>query len=207
MAISFDQRQLDFADAMKTVAFFLLTLNRIQFKGASAMSNMTMNNLSFASIALALILSTTNQSFSQTIEITTEGHSGHAVVTENGTITAKHVGGIDFDYSCEEMDIVIDTKSTSDTGIKTSDLPPDHFIDRRGRKHSLYSIGNLDYQTVVSMRFFVGESGMPIFAADGSVTCIVLGNVFIKGRWYGRIARVTPIVEFSLQRRRLIRRR
>ena len=171
------------------------------------MLNTTTIQSAFALTALAITLSLTTQSYCQTIEIETEGYSGHAVVTEDGTITAKHVGGIDIDYSCDEMDIVIDTKSTSDSGVRTSDLPPNYFIDRRGKKHTLSRIATLEYQTIVSMRFFAGESGMPIFAADGSVTAIVLGNIFIDGRWYGRISRVTPIIEFARRRIRLIRRR
>lgn len=143
----------------------------------------------------------------QTIAIETDQHSGHAVVTDSGTITAMHVGGIDHNYVAEAMDIVIDTRSKSESGFKTSDLPPNYFIDRRGKRHTLSVIGNLDSQTIVSMRFFPGESGMPIFASDGSVTCIVLGNVFIRGRWYGRVSRVTPIVKFAEQRSTLRTRR
>ena len=128
-------------------------------------------------------------------------------MTESGTITAKHVGGIEFDYVSDDMDIVIDTSVKSETGFKTSDLPPDYFIDRRGRRHTLFLTGNLNNQTIVSMRFFAGESGMPVFAKDGSVCCIILGNVFIKGRWYGRVSRVTPIIEFAERRRKIVKRR
>ena len=184
----------------------------IPFRVATKMESSMIINLKPALLIACIVTVSTsclaNHSVasSQTMAIETDQHSGHAVVTESGTITAMHVGGIDHDYVAEDMDIVIDTRSKSGTGFKTSDLPPDYFIDRRGRRHTLSVIGNLDSQTIVSMMFFPGESGMPIFASDGSVTCIVLGNVFIRGRWYGRVARVTPIVEFA-ERRRCIRTR
>lgn len=170
------------------------------------MVNNKISQVAIASILSAFMSIASAKTIGQTIEIDVDGKAGHAVVTDDGTITAMHVGGIDYDYSSQELDIAIDTKSTSRSGFKTSDFAPDHFIDRRGRKHRLHVIGNFDHQTLVSLRFFPGESGMPIFANDGSVTCIVLGNVLIRGRWYGRVARVSPIVEFSKRQGMLLRR-
>ena len=136
-------------------------------------------------------------SYAQTIVIEHDGNSAHGVVTDAGTITAKHVGGLEHDFYSEAMDIIIDTDSKSESGFTTSDKAPKYFIDRRGTRHQLNVIGNLDFQTLVSIRFYFGESGMPVFGDDGSVVGIVLGNAFIRGRWRGRISRVTPIVDFS----------
>jgi len=148
-------------------------------------------------VIFASYLISTGSATGQTIEIETDGHSGHGVLTSAGTITAKHVGGINFNFFSDEMDIVIDTNSASPTALATSDQPPAYFLDRRGKRHEVKATGKLNFQTIVSMRFFAGESGMPVFASDGSVTCVVIGNVFIDGRWLGRVSRVTPIINFA----------
>lgn len=146
----------------------------------------------------------------QTEQVACEGHEGHAAKTKSGTITALHVGCIDYDFLSHQMDLALDTSDRSESGFSTSDLPPSYFVDRRGVRHDLKATHKLDSQTVVSIRFFPGESGMPVFADDGSVTCIVLGNVDIGGRWFGRISRVTPILEFANKvrnRKRVLRTR
>ena len=132
---------------------------------------------------------------SQTFEIAHKGKTGHAFKTHEGTVTALHVGGLAFDYIFPAMDIGIETKSRTDKGFRLSDKPPAYFIDRRGTRYSLNATGTYGLQTVVDMRFYPGESGMPVFAGDGSVCCIVLGNAFTGGRWRGRVARVTPLVD------------
>ena len=133
---------------------------------------------------------------SQTFQINHHGKTGHAFTTKAGTISALHVGGLSHDYYCSELDIAINTKNRSEGGFTTSDLPPAYFIDRRGTRHSLEATGETNHQTIVSLRFFFGESGMPIFAEDGTVCCVVLGNAFIRGRWRGRVARITPLTSF-----------
>ena len=144
---------------------------------------------------LALSTFTPTKSFGQTFRVTHQGKTGHAFTTDEGTISALHVGGINFDYYHPALDLMIDTRSKSEKGFKTSDLPPAYFIDRRGTRHTLLATGTNQLQTVVSMRFFPGESGMPIFASDSSVCCVVLGNAFIDGRWRGRVARIQPLLE------------
>ena len=132
----------------------------------------------------------------QTFRLNHQGKTGHAFTTNEGTISAMHVGGLDFDYYCSELDIAIDTKAKSKDGFTVSDSPPSYFIDRRGTRHMLSATGTSNHQTIVSLRFFFGESGMPVFAADGSVCCVVLGNAFIRGRWRGRVAPITPLTSF-----------
>ena len=138
----------------------------------------------------------TGRAQSQTFQINHLGKTGHAFTTNVGTFSALHVGGLSYDYYCSELDIAVDTKNISENGYTTSDLPPAYFIDRRGTRHILKATATTNHQTIVSMRFFFGESGMPIFAADGSVCCVVLGNAFIRGRWRGRVARITPLTSF-----------
>ena len=121
------------------------------------------------------------------------GKSGHAFTTTVGTISALHVGGLQYDFYYPALDLMIDTRSKSDKGFVVSDSPPAYFIDRRGTRHSLDAIGEHHGQTIVSMRFFPGESGMPIFSNDGTVCCVVLGNAFTNGRWRGRVARIHPL--------------
>lgn len=133
---------------------------------------------------------------SQTFRINNQGRIGYGFTTNVGTISALHVGGLGHDYYCSELDIAINTRNRSEGGYTTSDLPPSYFIDRRGTKHLLEATSESNHQTIVSMRFFFGESGMPIFAEDGSVCCVVLGNAFIRGRWRGRVARITPLTSF-----------
>lgn len=132
---------------------------------------------------------------SQTFRINNHGKTGHGFTTDEGSITALHVGGLQFDYIFPQMDIGINTASKSDEGFKTSDLPPAYFIDRRGTRHSVNRIGETGLQTTLNIRFFPGESGMPVFARDGTVCGVVLGNVFIAKTWLGRMSRVKPIVE------------
>lgn len=146
-------------------------------------------------MSIAIVATAYTESFGQTFRIEHQGKTGHAFTTNEGTISALHVGGVNFDYYYPALDLMIDTRTKSDQGFKTSDLPPSYFIDRRGTRHSLAKTGSHHSQTVVSMRFFPGESGMPIFAADGSVCCVVLGNAFINARWRGRVARIHPLLE------------
>ena len=138
----------------------------------------------------------------QTIKIKTDEHVGHGFKTTEGTITAMHVGGISYDYSLKDMDIVIDSRSRSPSAYKVSDNPPAYFIDRRGIRHRLRKTGSMGSKTTVSIEFYPGESGMPVFSADGSVACVVIGNVHIGGRWFGLISRVTPIVDFANKSRK-----
>ena len=158
-------------------------------------------NVSKASTKTALVISLltmiiTEPAQSQTFRIEHNGKIGHAFKTNVGTISALHVGGLSHDYYCTELDIAINTKNRSEEGYTTSDLPPAYFIDRRGIRHSLKATSKTNHHTIVSMRFFFGESGMPIFAEDGSVCCVVLGNAFIRGRWRGRVARITPLTSY-----------
>ena len=147
--------------------------------------------------AIMIVASMTTQTaLSQTFRINHQGKTGHAFTTKLGTISALHVGGLKYDYYCSELDIAIETNSKSENGFTISDLPPAYFIDRRGTRHTLNAIDMTNNQTIVSLRFFFGESGMPIFAADGTVCCVVLGNAFIRGRWRGRVARITPLTSF-----------
>ena len=149
-------------------------------------------------IAIAMIAFVTTQLQStkaQTFQINNHGKTGHGFTTTEGSITALHVGGLQFDHTFPQMDIGISTAGKRDDGFKTSDFPPAYFIDRRGIRHTLVPTGKKELQTIVSIRFFPGESGMPIFAKDGTVCGVVLGNVLIDRRWQGRISRVTPIIE------------
>ena len=136
-----------------------------------------------------------NNCKAQTFQIFHKGKTGHGFMTDEGTMTALHVGGLAFDYTYPAMDIGIETKSKTAKGFRLSDKPPAYFIDRRGTRHSLSMTGDHGLQTVVSMRFYPGESGMPVFSSDGSVCSVVLGNAFINRRWQGRVARVMPLVD------------
>ena len=131
----------------------------------------------------------------QTIRIETRRKTGHAFITTKGTFSAMHVGGMKYDYVYPAMDVALQTSSKSDKGFKTSDLAPAYFVDRRGVRHRLVAIGTFGLETVVSLRFFPGESGMPIFANDGTACCVVLGNAFTNGSWRGRVSRITPILD------------
>ena len=160
--------------------------------------NIKRTNVNFATAwAITIAASLISQSVSgQTFRINHQGKTGHGFTTNKGTVSAMHVGGLNYDYYCSELDIAINTRNKSDQGFTTSDLPPTYFVDRRGNRHKLSATGTTNHQTIVSMRFFFGESGMPIFAEDGSVCCVVLGNAFIRGRWRGRVARITPLTSF-----------
>ena len=153
-----------------------------------------------ATIAIVMLIFATTKLQStkaQTFEINNHGKTGHGFTTTEGAITVLHVGGLQFDYTFPQMDIGISTAGKRDDGFKTSDLTPAYFIDRRGIRHTVVATGKKELQTIVSIRFFHGESGMPIFAKDGTVCGVVLGNVLIDRRWQGRISRVTPIIEAS----------
>ena len=144
------------------------------------------------SIASVLLLADCD---AQTFEINNNRTSGHGFRTTEGTITALHVGGIKFNRIFQQIDIGIDTGSKHASGFKTSDLPPSYFIDRRGRRHDLSKVGKFGLQTTVSLRFYPGESGMPVFAKDGTVCGVVLGNAFRDRKWLGRIARISLLLE------------
>lgn len=163
-----------------------------------------MNNIKLKQAAAALIaalasFSTITSCQSQTFTINNQGTTGHGFKTTKGTITAMHVGGIPFNYTFPQMDIGIDTTSKNQSGFVVSDSPPCYFIDRRGTRHALAKVGNYGLQTTLSIRFFPGESGMPIFARDGSVCGVVLGNVFHERQWIGRMSRITPVIESSMK--------
>ena len=146
-----------------------------------------------ALIVMIFSMALNRESYCQTFRINHNGKTGHAFTTEVGTITALHVGGIAFDHYYPALDIAIDTRSKSLGGYKISNSPPAYFIDRRGTRHTLKPTGNYHLQTMVSLRFFPGESGMPVFASDGTVCCVVLGNAFTNGRWRGRVAPIAPL--------------
>lgn len=155
----------------------------------------TTNSIAIVAIVLLSVIIIQARCNGQTFELQNGTKTGHAFTTKSGTISALHVGGLAFDYYYPGMDLMIDTRSKSDQGYSTSDRPPAYFIDRRGKRHKIEAIGKHHLHTVTSMRFFPGESGMPIFASDGSVCCVVLGNAFLNGRWKGRAARIEPLLE------------
>lgn len=157
------------------------------------MQRKTIQKITLA-MSLATLLTASNNCLSQTFRVNHGGKTGHAFTTHEGTISALHVGGLNFNYYYPALDIMIDTRSKSANGFKTSDKPASYFIDRRGIRHNLNAIGNHHGQTITSLRFFPGESGMPIFANDGSVCGVVLGNVLQHGRWSGRMSRITPLL-------------
>ena len=113
-----------------------------------------------------------------------------------------HVGIIEFDYIDKPSDVAINTKRSSTEGFTVSDQPPSYFIDRRGNKHEVEAIGKLNAHTTLSIEFYAGESGMPIFAKDGTVCCVVVGNAKIKNKWRGIVSRIFPLLSFTRKHRR-----
>ena len=179
-------------------AFFLIRCKQSIFRRVTMMKLTAKTLLTIATTLIAIATTNPEHAKSQTFRINHNGKTGHGFKTTVGTITALHVGGLQFDHTFPQMDIGISTAEKHDDGFKTSDLPPAYFIDRRGTRHTLVSTGKKELQTIVSIRFFHGESGMPIFAKDGTVCGVVLGNVLIGRRWQGRMSRVTPIIEAAL---------
>ena len=164
-----------------------------------------MNNTKSKSISAILlatmstILAIQNSCNAQSFRINNNGKTGYGFKTTAGTFTAMHVGGINADLSIPEMDIEMNSSMKTPHGFKTSDLPPAFFIDRRGTRHTLNAIGSSGHQTIVSIRFFPGESGLPIFAKDGTACGVVLGNIFKDRKWSGRISRIHPLYDFAQQ--------
>ena len=152
-----------------------------------------------ATLTLASIGAYSN---AQTIKLESDTKTGHGFITNEGTITALHVGIIEFDYIDKPSDVAINTKRSSPDGYMISDQPPSYFIDRRGKKHEVEAIGKLNAHTTLSIEFYAGESGMPIFAKDGTVCCVVVGNAKIKNRWRGIVSRIFPLLNFTRKHRR-----
>lgn len=155
----------------------------------------TINTWLYISVAIAIVVFSGTPTVGQTFRIQNQGKTGHGFTTTEGNLTALHVGGLPFDYLYPAMDIGINTRNKSAKGFQVSELPPAYFIDRRGTRHRVVELGPTGLQTSVSLRFYPGESGMPVFAEDGTVCCVVLGNHFDAGRWHGRVSKIQPLLD------------
>jgi len=74
--------------------------------------------------------------------------------------------------------------------FRVSTKMPKYFIDRRGTRHALQATGTVGLYWTTDVCFFSGESGLACFDVNDDVCGVVLGNVYLKGVWLGRVAKL-----------------
>lgn len=132
--------------------------------------------------------------------------AGHCLNNKGGIYGLVHLPSIDVCVLTGSIDA---QKKTYSVSIK----PPVTFVDRRGIKHDVKSLWSDQSYRYIDLGFHSGESGSPVFDADGDVCGVVIGNRLRDGRWYGMIARLDRLALLvserpdpsSPQRRRVFR--
>ena len=119
------------------------------------------------------------------------------VDTTAGRITAAHCGSEKFEVSFTASDLRITSFRIEKNAVKLSMRPPVFFRCRRGTRYDVKVVHREKYRFFVDRIFYPGESGSPVFDADGNCCGIVLGNTFHRGRWIGRVASFEQMRIFS----------
>jgi len=127
------------------------------------------------------------------------------VNTEVARVTCAHCEMVDDQPSVrlEEFDLHFFMVNKKRPLKKVSGNKPSYFVDRRGSRHEIDVKGTVGLYWKTDVCFFSGESGSACFDDNGDVCGVVLGNVFLKGVWFGRVAKLRKAIDAITNRRAL----
>lgn len=119
------------------------------------------------------------------------------VNTEVARVTCAHCEAVDNQPSVllRRFDLQFFKVDRSRPLKRLSGNRPTYFVDRRGSRHSIVVKGTVGLYWQTDLCFFNGESGSPCYDEDGNVSGVVLGNVFLKGVWFGRVAKIEKAID------------
>ena len=125
------------------------------------------------------------------------------VNTEVARVTCAHCKTVDDHDSVrlEEYDLQFFKVESGRPLKKISGKVPAYFVDRRGSRHDMAVRGTLGLYWKTDVCFFSGESGSACYDENDNVCGVVLGNVLIKGVWYGRVAKLSKAIDAITGRR------
>lgn len=113
--------------------------------------------------------------------------------TDRAHVTAHHCKPASFVLASVDHDISLATPKPGKT-IPVGDGPPSYFVCRRGVRHRIKTFGqHRSGQWFVSLEFYPGESGMPVFNSSGQACGVVLGNVSTGDAWLGRVGILSEV--------------
>lgn len=114
--------------------------------------------------------------------------------TKAGLVTVAHLEGVGGVWVNRKFDCRL-IKNNSGKLHDVGEGIPNYFLCRRGRRHSLTVVRTEKTQWVCDQEFFPGESGLPVFGANGQVVGFVLGN-YVGRPYKGRVSQLLKIPEF-----------
>jgi len=116
-----------------------------------------------------------------------------SINTEIGVITCRHCGPFPNAIYVSGFDIAIRKREDKKFCHQVSGEEPCYFYDRRGTRHKLKTNGRTENYWRTHAVFFSGESGSGVYDKNDRVCGIVLGNVKIGRRWFGRVLRFDAV--------------